>query len=180
MRVPAFFPVTVRIDDEEVRFGIKRMTFEEYAWFDAAFKTHSDAGITEDAARAFVADTFDRFVVVQSELVAEESDGSERRITNGKDFLCVYGRYGLVVQELLGKVYLENVLDEEKKRALRSPAGSSASSAAPVGAGPRPETTAAPAGDGDSARTEAATPTMPDASSGSTERSLLDAAPSVN
>lgn len=180
MRVPAFFSVTIPIDGEPVVFRIKRMTFEEYAWFDAAFKAHSSEGVTEDSARAFVVEAFERFITVESELIDVHADGSEHAITSGTAFLQAFGRYAMVVQDLLSKIYLENILDEEKKRALRSRAASLDSSTGPSAPGPRPETTAVPAGDEDSVRTAGATPTTLDALSGLTEMSPLVAVPSAS
>ena len=187
-----YFPVTLKIDDEEIKIRIKRMDLEESGDFNRGlvktgapvwerfisrngsgpeqerksdgffvipFEALKDEKLLEltderraeyDAAeeqhekesRAFLVWAFESFLTVESGLLEDDDDGREIAVTDGLDFLRVFGARLEVLQEALSAIRLENSLDAAQKKVLQSATVSSRFSAElgsdPVGPKPAP------------------------------------------
>lgn len=155
----------------EKRLG--EMTAERRAEYDAAVEAD------EADARVFLTEVFARYVTVERGVIEELPDGTECSVTDGKDFLRVFGARGDVLGSVLAAVRTENTLDASQKKVSPSRVASAGSSGARKAPGPRRATTAAPVGTEASAGNAAATATSP-GPSGSMETSLPHGARSVN
>lgn len=120
-----------------------------------------EASVQADEAEAkiFLSWVCEQFVTVERGLIEETTDGKEQTVTDGLDFLRIFGARRDVIQQVLEAVQRENELDVEQKKTWRSPAASSRSSTGRprARAGRKRGTIAKPAATEDSASKEAAT-----------------------
>lgn len=98
----------------------------------------------ERDAKAFISEAFATYLTVKSGLIEETTDGSERSVTSGTDFLRIFGARADVLIPALNAIWMQNTLTEEQKKTLSSARASSPSSNGRAGSGPRPETTVEP------------------------------------
>ena len=133
----------------------------------------------EADARLFLLWIYENFVTVERGLIEETADGKEQTVTQGLDFLRIFGARRDVLQQVLEAVQRENELDVEQKKTWRSPTASGRSSKGRRRArvGQKRGTIAKPAATGDSASKEAAKSNR-NGQSGSTGISLSKPAPS--
>ena len=139
------------------------LTAERRVEYEVAEEEH------EQSSRKFLLWMFETFVTVESGLTEEDAGGTERTVTDGLDFLRVFGGRLDVLQEVMTAVRLENSLDAAEKKALKSRTASPPFSAAlePAPLGPKPEPTVENAAIADSAKIAHATK-RPPTQSGST------------
>ena len=123
------------------------MSQEKRVEYEAAVKAD------EAAAKEFLIYVHEEFVTVEKGLIEELADGSEKSVTEGIDFLRIFGARQDVLQQVLEAVRQENTLNADQKKALRSPVASSRSSTGRhrARAGRKRGTTAGLAVTGDSA-----------------------------
>ena len=116
---------------------IKALSTEKLAEYEAACKA-DEANSTE-----FLIYVFDSFVKVAAGLVEELEDGTEKSVTDGLDFLRLFGARNDVLSRVLEAVREENTLTAEEKKAWKSGIDSSPISTEldPVPIGPKLETT---------------------------------------
>ena len=95
---------------------IREMTPEQRAELEEA------SAADEANAKEFLAWVLEQFVTVEKGLIEELSDGSERSVVEGLDFLRIFGARTDVLQSVLGAVRREN----EEPPAPPSPAAKTA------------------------------------------------------
>lgn len=159
------YKTTVTIDGQSVTLAIARLSLSEAIPFRTKFRQTAERSKRtdhmkimaetdeeydrilarevqeEEAAAAFIAESIRRYVSVPEE--TDLRDAGER-LRTGEDLLRAYGARQGVLTQLLSAIFVENVLGESEKKALRSALASSPGSAAPNEApnGARPETIA--------------------------------------
>lgn len=230
MKVKSFYPVTLKIDGEEIVLRVKRMTLEEHSDFSIQFakvgtptyirfvsrassgpeqkrnskgeyvlsfdkiaekrlaemkpekKAEFDAAteLDEVQAKEFLNYVCEQFITVERGLIEELTDGTEKSITSGLDFLRIFGARRDVLQQILEAVRGENEMNAEQKKTWRSPIDSSPSlnEQKKARAGPKRETIVKPAAIKDSvSKEDAKGPKLKD-QSGSTGTFSSSSAPS--
>jgi len=115
----------------------------------------------ETEAKMFLTWVCEQFVTVERGLLEETADGKEKTVTDGIDFLRIFGARQDIIQQMLEAVRRENELDVEQKKTWRSPVASSRTSTGRrrVRVGKKRVTTAKSAAIEDSASKEDAKPT---------------------
>lgn len=140
-----------------------------------------EARVQEDEAEAkeFLSWICETFVTVERGLIEETADGKEQTVTEGIDFLRIFGARRDVIQQVLEAVQRENELDVNQKKTWRSPIASSHSSKGRrrARAGKKRRTIVKPAEIADSPSKEGATPSQ-NGRSGLTEATSSNPAPS--
>lgn len=130
---------------------------------------YTQAEVDEQEARQWQVWVCEQFVTVESGLLEELPDGTERSVTEGADFARIFAARIDLLQQAVAGVRRENELSLDQKKAWKSPIASSPSSNGrrPDRAGRKRGTTAGSVARGDSADSGAAR-AMESATSGST------------
>lgn len=185
MKLKSYYDAEIDVgEDEPLRIGIKRLTWEEATKLKAAWREAEQKKEDEEAWARMLLDVFRRFVKIRSKVVVELEDG-EVEVKRGEELLDLFGGRPTILVNIFLKVLAQNSLSEKERKNLRRLIASSPSSGGSKkeAHGPKPETTAESAEHEDSAVNVGAT-SQTRIPSGSTEpgtpSSSSTLAPSLN
>lgn len=174
-------------EQEQNEKGVFKIPFEKIALkrlegLSPEKRSEYEAAVQADEAEAkgFLSWVCEQFVTVERGLLEETADGKEKTVTEGLDFLRIFGARRDVIQQALEAVQRENEMDSDQKKTWRSPAGSSRilEERRRARVGRKRRKIAKPAATGDSASKEDVTPNQ-NGRSGLTASSLSSRARSV-
>ncbi|HXV60652.1 MAG TPA: hypothetical protein VEK15_08160 [Vicinamibacteria bacterium] len=185
MKLKSYYDADIEIGEEEpLKLGIKRLTFEENTKLKAAWREAEQKKEDEELWGRLLLDTFRKYIKIRSKVIVELDDG-EAEVKRGEELLDLFGGRPAILATIFLRVLAQNSLSEKERKNLRRLIASSPSSGGSKteAHGPKPETTAESAESEDSAVNVGAT-SQTRIPSGSTEpgtpSSSSTLAPSLN
>lgn len=120
-------PEQDRNEKGEFKISFEALAAERLEEFTPEKRTEYEAAIQADEleAKSFLLWVCEQFVTVERGLLEVTADGKEQTVTEGLDFLRIFGARRDVIQQILEAVQRENEMDLTQKKTWRSPIGSS-------------------------------------------------------